>query len=456
MMDLNRLYTTRRTGKNSSNPDIRTEYQRDFDRLIFSSPFRRLQNKTQVFPLPGSTLVHNRLTHSLEVASVGRSLGKVVGGMIVKERKDSLSPEAREFYNYHLSEVIAAGCLAHDIGNPAFGHSGEKAISHYFLSGAIDKNLFSEAEWQDITHFEGNANALRILTNQFNGRLPGGYRLTLTTLATILKYPCESTGTEKAKKHLKKYGFFQMERAVFDAIVNEFGLIKENESPLQYCRHPFVYLLEAADDISYRIIDFEDAARLGIITRELMIESIIAMISEIGRESDDLNEINEVVNAIHDENEKLSYLRSRAINTLIMKAADIYLLHLDEMLAGKYNNTLVDEIQSNCEALKKIEKISLDKIYNHPTVIEIELAGFNVMSELLSTWVPAVVKKKKDRTAPEGKVMQLIPDQYGPFNEEDSAYSKVIKVLDVVSGMTDLYATELYRKIKGIDIGKHK
>jgi dGTPase len=169
-----------------------------------------------------------------------------------------------------------------------------------------------------------------------------------------------------------------------------------------------------------------------------------------------LNEINEVVNAIHDENEKLSYLRSRAINTLIMKAADIYLLHLDEMLAGKYNNTLVDEIQSNCEALKKIEKISLDKIYNHPTVIEIELAGFNVMSELLSTWVPAVVKKKKDRTAPEGKVMQLIPDQYGPFNEEDSAYSKVIKVLDVVSGMTDLYATELYRKIKGIDIGKHK
>lgn len=455
-MDLNQLYTTRRTGKNSSNPDMRTEYQRDFDRLIFSSPFRRLQNKTQVFPLPGSTLVHNRLTHSLEVASVGRSLGKVVGGMIVKERGSSLTPEALEFYNHHLSEVIAAGCLAHDIGNPAFGHSGEKAISHYFLSGAIDKKLFSEVEWQDITHFEGNANALRILTNQFNGRLPGGYRLTLTTLATILKYPCESTGTDKGKKHLKKYGFFQTERDVFDAIVNEFGLIKENDTPLQYCRHPFVYLLEAADDISYRIIDFEDAARLGIIARDLMIDSIINMISEIGREADDLNEIHDVVNAILDENEKLSYLRSRAINTLIMKAADVYMLHLDEMLAGKYNNTLVDEIQSTCEALKKIEKISLEKIYNHHTVIEIELAGFNVMSELLSTWVPAVVKKKKDRTAPEGKVMQLIPEQYGPFSEEDSAYNKVIKVLDVVSGMTDLYATELYRKIKGIDIGKHK
>ena len=196
-MNLNQLYSARRTGKTGVSKDIRTDYQRDFDRLIFSSPFRRLQNKTQVFPLPGSTFVHNRLTHSLEVASVGRSIGKLVGGRIADLHKEELEGDAAEFYKYHLSEVIAAGCLAHDIGNPAFGHSGEKAISHYFLHGNVDKEKFSSNEWQDLTHFEGNANALRILTHQLNGRLPGGFRLTYTTLATILKYPCGSNGTNK-------------------------------------------------------------------------------------------------------------------------------------------------------------------------------------------------------------------------------------------------------------------
>ncbi|MEN9332569.1 MAG: dNTP triphosphohydrolase [Bacteroidota bacterium] len=273
-MNLNQLYSTQRPGKPSLNADIRTEYQRDFDRLIFSGPFRRLQNKTQVFPLPGSTLVHNRLTHSLEVASIGRSLGKITGRMLVQQFNSELTEEAKEFYSYHLSEVIAAACLAHDIGNPAFGHSGEKAISHFFLNGGVDKNLFSEAEWKDLTNFEGNANALRLLTHQFNGRLPGGYRLTYTTLATILKYPCESLGSDKKKVHLKKYGFFQTEKELFLKIVKEFGLVQESENPLQYCRHPFVYLLEAADDIAYRIIDFEDAARLGIISIDLMREKV--------------------------------------------------------------------------------------------------------------------------------------------------------------------------------------
>ncbi len=453
-MNLNQLYSTQRPGKPSVNSDIRTEYQRDFDRLIFSGPFRRLQNKTQVFPLPGSTLVHNRLTHSLEVASIGRSLGKITGRMLVQKFEEELTEEAKEFYGHHLSEVIAAACLAHDIGNPAFGHSGEKAISHFFLNGGVDKNLFSEAEWKDLTNFEGNANALRLLTHQFNGRLPGGYRLTLTTLATILKYPCEALGSDKSKLHLKKYGFFQTEKELFLKIVNEFGLVQESENPLQYCRHPFVYLLEAADDIAYRIIDFEDAARLGIITIDLMREKVLKLLMELKR--DDISEVEETLNMIGDENEKLSYLRSRAINTLTFSAADVFMQHIDAILDGKFKSTLVDELQIASDALKEIEKISIQKIYNHPTVVEIELAGYNVMKELLSTWIPAAIKTKSERTAPESKVMQLIPEQFGPFTEEDSPYQKVMRVLDVVSGMTDLYATELYRKIKGIDIGKHK
>ncbi|MCX8480035.1 MAG: dNTP triphosphohydrolase [Chitinophagales bacterium] len=453
-MNLNQLYSTQRPGKPSLNSDIRTEYQRDFDRLIFSGPFRRLQNKTQVFPLPGSTLVHNRLTHSLEVASIGRSLGKITGRMLVQQFEGVLTEEAKEFYGHHLSEVIAAACLAHDIGNPAFGHSGEKAISHFFLNGGVDKNLFSEAEWKDLTNFEGNANALRLLTHQFNGRLPGGYRLTLTTLATILKYPCEALGSDKSKVHLKKYGFFQTEKELFLKIVNEFGLLQENENPLQYCRHPFVYLLEAADDIAYRIIDFEDAARLGIITVDLMREKVLKLLMELRR--DDISEVEETLNMIGDENEKLSYLRSRAINTLTFSAADVFMQNIQVILEGKYQSTLIDEIQLRSDSLKEIEKISIQKIYNHPTVVEIELAGYNVMKELLSTWIPAAIKTKSERTAPESKVMQLIPEQFGPFEESDSPYSKVMRILDVVSGMTDLYATELYRKIKGIDIGKHK
>jgi dGTPase len=390
----------------------------------------------------------------LEVASIGRSLGKIIGRMLVQQFNTALTEEAKEFYSNHLSEVIAAACLAHDIGNPAFGHSGEKAISHFFLNGGVDKNLFSEAEWKDLTNFEGNANALRLLTHQFNGRLPGGYRLTYTTLATILKYPCESLGSDKKKLHLKKYGFFQTEKELFLKIVNEFGLVQESENPLQYCRHPFVYLLEAADDIAYRIIDFEDAARLGIITVDLMRDKVLKLLTELNR--DNINEVEETLNMIGDENEKLSYLRSRAINTLTFSAADVFIQRLDLILNGKYESTLVDELQLRSDSLKEIEKISIQKIYNHPTVVEIELAGYNVMKELLSTWIPAAIKTKAERTAPESKVMQLIPEQFGPFEESDSPYSKVMRILDVVSGMTDLYATELYRKIKGIDIGKHK
>jgi dGTPase len=239
-MQFENIYTEKRVGSDKIPSGPRSGFQRDFDRLIFSSAFRRLQNKTQVFPLPGTAFVHNRLTHSLEVASVGRSLGKMIGERISTAFKSS-NEEAYEFYRYELANVIAAGCLAHDIGNPAFGHSGEKAISAYFIENAQNKiegqelqSFFTEKEWKDLSSFEGNANAVRILTHSFRGRFRGGFGLTYTTIASILKYPCESVAVDKKYKHRKKYGFFQTEKETVQKIVQDLGMIRESENPFVY------------------------------------------------------------------------------------------------------------------------------------------------------------------------------------------------------------------------------
>lgn len=453
-MDFNHLFSDKRFGKEKNFPDgIRSEYQRDFDRLIFSSAFRRLQNKTQVFPLPGSSFVHNRLTHSLEVSTVGRSLGKLAGVFIASNF--AKGEKEIEFYKYELDNVIAAACLAHDIGNPAFGHSGESAISNYFAKGTINEKLFSKEEWKDLTNFEGNANALRILTNQFAGNLPGGQRLTYTTLATVIKYPCESLGSDEDFKHLKKYGFFQSEKSQFLEIAKEFSLIEENISPLRYCRHPFVYLLEAADDITYTIIDFEDAHRLGILDFEEISGKFYNLIECVDRKEDDLVEIKKKLDSLTNRNEKIAYLRSRAINSLILEANDIFQNNVGEILKGKFNDSLIGVVEKGCSAFVEIQKVSYEKIYNHHTVVELELAGYNVMYELLHLLIPSVLELKKDRSKIHKKAIMLIPEQFGPFSDEKSAYEKCIGIVDFVSGMTDVYETEFYRKIKGIEIGKH-
>ena len=230
----------------------RSQFQRDYDRLIFSSPFRRLQNKTQVFPLPGNIFVHNRLTHSLEVASVGRSLGNKIAQFLKQNRIQMENPELLE----EIGTIVSSACLAHDLGNPPFGHSGEEAISYFFSEGEgrYFKKLLSDEEWTDLSHFEGNANAFRLLTHSFNGRRPGGYTMTYTTLASIVKYPFESTcATHKGFK----YGFFQSEKEIFRQVAEELGLLQVEEHPLQYVRHPLVYLVEAADDICYQIMDID-------------------------------------------------------------------------------------------------------------------------------------------------------------------------------------------------------
>jgi dGTPase len=455
-MQFETIFTDKRVGSDKIPSGPRSGFQRDFDRLIFSSAFRRLQNKTQVFPLPGTAFVHNRLTHSLEVASVGRSLGKIIGEKLSSQFKNN--EEAYEFYRYELANVIAAGCLAHDIGNPAFGHSGEKAISAYFVENAstpIDgtplQQFFSEKQWKDLTSFEGNANAVRILTHSFRGRFKGGFGLTYTTVASILKYPCESSGVDKKFRHRKKYGFFQSEKETFLKIAGELQMIEESKTPLVFKRHPFVYLVEAADDICYSIVDMEDAHRLGILRKDEVEGAFMQIIRTLGK--DDSDKTYHYYSEIEDTNEALAFLRARIINLLVNHSAEVFLGFQQQILEGSFNDTLIDHIERNFGALRSVQDISVKKIYEHDTVIQIEIAGYSVMSELLGLFVPALLREKPSHK--EQQVLKLFPYQFTEFKETASGYEKVMNALDHLSGMTDEYATEMYRRLKGIDIPRH-
>jgi len=448
-MNLNQIFTNQRTGNNPHTKASRTDFQRDFDRIIFSSAFRRLQNKTQVFPLPGSVFVHNRLTHSLEVSSVGRSLGSIIGEFIFDTYKNDLTEDSKNFYLHNLGNVIAAACLCHDVGNPAFGHSGEDAIASYFERNEKDLKLkFNEKEWADLVNFEGNANAIRVLAQRQQGKDDGGIQLTFSTLASIAKYPCEAVAKKKGIIHRKKFGFFQNEKDIFLEIAKSTNLILENEEPYIFKRHPFVWLVEAADDICYNIIDMEDAHRLGIVSTSDCENLFFELIKS---ESSDTEKVKNKLASISNENEKISYLRAKAINALINKSLEIYKDNFETILQGNLNNGLLDIYKSENRALQDIESFSIEKIYNHKAVVEIENAGYNVMYELLDHFIPSILKPEDERKSYDKKALKLLPRQF--VYEEGTDYQKVLGVIDFVSGMTDNFATDLYRKIKGIDIG---
>lgn len=448
-MNLNQIFTNQRTGNNPHTKASRTDFQRDFDRIIFSSAFRRLQNKTQVFPLPGSVFVHNRLTHSLEVSSVGRSLGSIIGEFIFDTYKNDLTEDSKNFYLHNLGNVIAAACLCHDVGNPAFGHSGEDAIASYFERNEKHLKLkFNEKEWADLVNFEGNANAIRVLAQRQQGKDDGGIQLTFSTLASIAKYPCEAVAKKKGVIHRKKFGFFQNEKDIFLEIARSTNLILENEEPYIFKRHPFVWLVEAADDICYNIIDMEDAHRLGIVSTADCENLFFELIRS---ENNDTDRVKNKLASISNENEKISYLRAKTINALINKSLEIYKQNFETILQGNLNNGLLDIYKSENRALQDIESFSIEKIYNHKAVVEIENAGYNVMYELLDHFIPSILKPEDERKSYDKKALKLLPRQF--VYEEGTDYQKVLGVIDFVSGMTDNFATDLYRKIKGIDIG---
>ena len=415
--------------------DDRTEFQRDYDRLIFSAPFRRLQNKTQVFPLPGSVFVHNRLTHSLEVSCVGRSLGNDVASQLLKKH-----PALADSHISEIGSIVSAACLAHDLGNPPFGHSGEKAISTYFSEGqgmALKKEL-SPMEWDDLTHFEGNANAFRILTHQFEGRRKGGFVMTYSTLASIVKYPFSSQLAGKKSK----FGFFLSEEADYQKIARELGIIQlsKPDEPLRYARHPLVYLVEAADDICYQMMDIEDAHKLKLLTHDETKGLYMQFFDEKRRKR-----IEEVCRIVTDVNEQIAYLRSSVIGALIKECTRVFTENEKKILAGEFEGALIKHICCPLkEAYENCSAIALQRIYRSSDVLDIELAGFRVISTLIDLMINAV-------RSPEKAYSQLLINRVsGQYNvNAPTLYGKIQAVLDYISGMTDVYALDLYRKIKG-------
>jgi dGTPase len=444
-MQWDKLLSAKRLGqetKEITNPDeIRSQFQRDYDRIIFSSPFRRLQNKTQVFPLPGSVFVHNRLTHSLEVASVGRSLANLVA-LELKKRNDIQNKNILD----ELGTIVSAACLAHDLGNPPFGHAGEEAISRFFIqgSGMAVKDQVADNEWLDLIHFEGNANALRLLTNQFNGRRKGGFALTYTTLAALIKYPHGSDGLKKGKK---KYGYFQTEKDTFLQIAQELGLKNKNENPLEFARHPLVYLVEAADDICYEIMDIEDAHKLKILSTQKTFDLLLGFF-DTKEDRYFFEQKENVFKEVTDINEQVSYLRASVISKLIKESADVFMTHHDQILEGEYNSNLIKDLQgSSKNAFEKCKSLAIKEIYNYPSVVKIELTGYNVLGTLLDEFITALAEPNSEYSK---KLLSIIPSQ---FNVEDVCfYKKTMAVVDFVSGMTDLYAVDLYKDIKGIKL----
>jgi len=439
-MNWQQLLSAKRFGMEEYHDDKhhdRTDFQRDYDRLIFSSPFRRLQNKTQVFPLPGSIFVHNRLTHSIEVSCVGRSLGVIVGKELRKRY-----PESNADFE-EISSIIAAGCLAHDLGNPPFGHSGETAITSYFSEGKgkyLEQKIKEEGgRWEDFIHFEGNANSIRLLMHQFNGRRRGGFVMTYSMLASIAKYPYSSL----ADNGKGKFGFFQSEEADFKKIADELGMICIQESPLQYNRHPLVYLVEAADDICYKIMDIEDAHKLGLLTTEQTIELFLNFFP-----TERQNKMRKTMEVVKDINEQIAYLRSSVIGLLVDECSTVFLENEAAILDGQYKGSLIKNISPlPDEAYKIATDISYRKIYKTKDVVDIELAGHRIIGFLLDTFISAI-------ESPDAMYSQLIlsriPDQYE--KDADTLYKRILAVLDFVSGMTDVYALDLYRKITGMSL----
>lgn len=418
---------------------MRSDFQRDFDRLVFSSPFRRLQNKTQVFPLPGSIFVHNRLTHSMEVASVGRSLASEVA----HELRGKYQSEPWAAKLDAIGEIVGAACLAHDLGNPPFGHSGEKAISTFFSegAGAVLQGQLSDAQWNDLVHFEGNANAFRLLTHRFNGRRPGGFAMTYSTLASIVKYPFESS----LAGNKNKFGFFSSEKEDFIKVATELGMLSHpgSNGETRFSRHPLVYLVEAADDICYQVMDLEDAHKLRIITTAEVTDLFKGFF-----EGERLKRIEHILSTVDDPNEKVAYLRSSVIGTLVGECARAFVVHEEEILAGRFNRPLLEAIATlPREGYRHCSAMAWAKIYRAGDVVDIELAGNRIITFLLEKLIHAVRFPELNYS---GLLLSKVPNQYDV--RASDLFGKIQAVLDHVSAMTDVYALDLYRKLNGLSL----
>lgn len=439
LLSLRRYGDTTKRLRKEENP-IRSGFEVDFDRIVFSSTFRRLQDKTQVIPLPKNGFVHNRLTHSLETSSVGRSLGRIAGKMILDKH-----PHLKEILGYQIDDfgaIVATACLAHDIGNPPFGHFGEKAIGNYFLkgNGLQYKELLTFEEWNDFIRFEGNANGFKILTQHNNG-IEGGIRLTYATLGAFTKYPKNSVPIDRPLKSQKKFGFFQSEKEQFKAIAQELNL-KETTSQ-SWVRHPLAYLLEAADDICYSIIDFEDGLNLGWIPEEAALEFMIPIVKDVL--------IKEKYRKMNVPSDRFSYLRALTIGVLVEDLAQVFIENEEAVLHGTFNYALLDKSKYHAQ-VEDMKRLTIQKVYNHPKVLETEASGHEIITGILDIFITAVnLVHEGEASYYDKHILKLLPMEYTP-DDEDSLYTRILKITGFVSEMTDKNAISLYKKLKGIEL----
>ncbi|SFS39987.1 dGTPase [Lutibacter maritimus] len=438
LLSLKRFGDTQKRLRNEQD-ETRLGFEVDYDRIIFSDSFRSLQDKTQVVPLSKTDFVHTRLTHSLEVSVVARSLGRIVGEKVLLKHPNLIE---EGFKMNDFGAIVATAALAHDIGNPPFGHSGEKAIGEYFKSGngLKYKEYLSAKQWQDIIDFEGNANGFRILNESKSGSI-GGLRLSYATLGTFIKYPKESL-PKKPTLHIadKKYGIFQNDIACFKEVAQELGLISSgNTENISYRRHPLAYLVEAADDICYTIIDFEDGINLGLIEEDYALEYLIKLV----KNSIDSKKYHQ----LKFKKDRLSYLRALAIGTLITEASNVFLENEEAILKGEYQHSLLDKCSFEAQ-INDIIKISVEKIYKSREVIEKELFGYNIIATLLDVFLTALNNSFENKITNYDKlILNLLPESIQ--KPQETTYLRILSICGFVASLTDGYALQLYKKLKG-------
>ena len=421
--------------------DTRLGFEVDYDRIVFSAAFRSLQDKTQVIPLSKTDFVHTRLTHSLEVSVVGRSLGRLVGKKIIEKY-----PHLKEVHGFHMNDfgaIVAAASLAHDIGNPPFGHSGEKAIGEYFSigNGQKYKGQVSDKQWQDLIDFEGNANGFSVLTASRPG-IEGGLRISYATLGAFMKYPKESLPKKPTKNIAdKKYGFFQTDKNFFQEVAADMGMIpNKSGDDIGYERHPLAYLVEAADDICYTIIDFEDGINLGLVSEDFALEYLIKLV----KDSIDTSKYKTLTT----KEDRMSYLRALAIGSLINDAVSVFVANEEAILNGKFPYSLMDKSKYKVQ-MDDIIKISVNNIYQSREVIEKEIVGYQIIQTLLDKFITAYNNRFNETESNyDSLILKLLPEKH--HLEKENVYERLLHICHFISMLTDGNALLFYNTITAV------
>ncbi len=421
----------------------RSHFQKDIDRIIFSSAFRRLNHKTQVHPLPENDNIHTRLSHSLEVSSVGRSLGTKVGQRLAPELR-SIGIEPSD-----VGDIVQAACLAHDIGNPPFGHSGEEAIRNWFRANTQREILqdLTAAELHEFQYFEGNAQGLRVITKLEYYLFEGGMRLTYATLGTFLKYPWTSDFIYKSGK--KKYGCNLTERESLTEIASELGLIQR--STTAWCRHPLAYLMEAADDICYALIDLEDGIEMGYITYDEAID-----ILEIIFDFKTIPPLHASCTGTELLRRTIAIARGKAMNILIEGVVDTFMQQQDNLLTGNFE---YDDLIGACggrikECIYTAKNMAKSQIFDRPRKLEIEVGSHATIDILLDAFITATYDlystQDGDMVSKKSRQILNLMGSHQP-KQEWSLHHAYMHAIDFISGMTDNYAVSITKQLAAMN-----